>query len=248
MTRSCPARGFLTAEVRSAPARRRQWECAAATLAMIVAVPSSSPDARSRSGARAASRAWLTACEAADRDVAIARAARRYSWPRPRASRSTAARGAAPDRASTSTTSPARAPTTRCSAILRKLDASAATAASRPGPTSSPCWRRGEAAPPRLAGPRGPARRRRWRASPIGGAPDQDAETPRAARRARDAIDDTLTPHQREVLVAITLDDVPIDVLAERLDDSRPQNSRSTETHSDHSADSPSAAAARPVR
>ena len=30
-----------------------------------------------------------------------------------------------------------------------------------------------------------------------------------------------LTPHQREVLVAITLDDVPIDVLAERLQTTR---------------------------
>ena len=33
----------------------------------------------------------------------------------------------------------------------------------------------------------------------------------------RDAIADALTPHQRTVLVAVTLNDVPIDVLAERL-------------------------------
>jgi len=33
----------------------------------------------------------------------------------------------------------------------------------------------------------------------------------------RDAIADVLTPHQRTVLVAVTLNDVPIDVLAERL-------------------------------
>ena len=33
----------------------------------------------------------------------------------------------------------------------------------------------------------------------------------------RDAIADSLTPHQRQVLVAVTLNDVPIDVLAERL-------------------------------
>jgi RNA polymerase sigma-70 factor (ECF subfamily) len=33
----------------------------------------------------------------------------------------------------------------------------------------------------------------------------------------RDAIAVALTPHQRAVLVAITLNDVPIDVLAERL-------------------------------
>ena len=35
------------------------------------------------------------------------------------------------------------------------------------------------------------------------------------------AIEEELTPHQREVLVAITLNDVPIDVLAERLDTTR---------------------------
>ena len=33
----------------------------------------------------------------------------------------------------------------------------------------------------------------------------------------RDAIAHDLTPHQRDVLVAVTLNDVPIDVLAERL-------------------------------
>ena len=32
----------------------------------------------------------------------------------------------------------------------------------------------------------------------------------------RRGIDETLTPHQREVLVALALDGVPIDVLAER--------------------------------
>jgi RNA polymerase sigma-70 factor (ECF subfamily) len=37
----------------------------------------------------------------------------------------------------------------------------------------------------------------------------------------RDAIADALTAHQREVLVAITLNDVPIDVLAQRLNTTR---------------------------
>jgi RNA polymerase sigma-70 factor (ECF subfamily) len=37
----------------------------------------------------------------------------------------------------------------------------------------------------------------------------------------RDAIDDVLTPHQREVFVALALNDVPIDVLAERLNSTR---------------------------
>jgi RNA polymerase sigma-70 factor (ECF subfamily) len=31
------------------------------------------------------------------------------------------------------------------------------------------------------------------------------------------AIEDDLTPHQREILIALTLNGVPIDVLAERL-------------------------------
>ena len=37
----------------------------------------------------------------------------------------------------------------------------------------------------------------------------------------RDAISRALTPHQREVLVALALNDVPIDVLAERLNTTR---------------------------
>ena len=37
----------------------------------------------------------------------------------------------------------------------------------------------------------------------------------------RDAIDDALSAHQREVLVAVTLNGVPIDVLAERLNTTR---------------------------
>jgi RNA polymerase sigma-70 factor, ECF subfamily len=37
----------------------------------------------------------------------------------------------------------------------------------------------------------------------------------------RDAINDQLTPHQRQVFVALALNEVPIDVLAERLDSNR---------------------------
>jgi RNA polymerase sigma-70 factor (ECF subfamily) len=47
--------------------------------------------------------------------------------------------------------------------------------------------------------------------------PDADAETAELLDAVRDAIADALTPHQRAVLVAVTLNDVPIDVLAERL-------------------------------
>jgi RNA polymerase sigma-70 factor (ECF subfamily) len=47
--------------------------------------------------------------------------------------------------------------------------------------------------------------------------PWADAETAELLDAVRDAIAEALTPHQRAVLVAITLNDVPIDVLAERL-------------------------------
>ena len=49
------------------------------------------------------------------------------------------------------------------------------------------------------------------RASPAG-----QAEASELIHAVRDAIAEALTPHQRAVLVAITLNDVPIDVLAER--------------------------------
>jgi RNA polymerase sigma-70 factor, ECF subfamily len=50
-----------------------------------------------------------------------------------------------------------------------------------------------------------------------GSSPGEDAETTELLGALRDAIADSLTAHQRRVLVAVTLDDVPIDVLAERL-------------------------------
>ena len=49
------------------------------------------------------------------------------------------------------------------------------------------------------------------RTSPAG-----QAETSELIDAIRDAITEVLTPHQRGVLVALTLNDVPIDVLAER--------------------------------
>jgi RNA polymerase sigma-70 factor, ECF subfamily len=51
--------------------------------------------------------------------------------------------------------------------------------------------------------------------------PDQDAETGELMRAVQDAIEQELTPHQREILVALTLNGVPIDVLAERLNTTR---------------------------
>ena len=51
--------------------------------------------------------------------------------------------------------------------------------------------------------------------------PQAGAETRELLSAVRRAIDEELTPHQREVLVAVTLRGVPIDVLAERLDTTR---------------------------
>ena len=50
-----------------------------------------------------------------------------------------------------------------------------------------------------------------------GASPYHDAQMAELLSAVGEAIAADLTPHQREVLVAITLDDVPIDVLAERL-------------------------------
>jgi RNA polymerase sigma-70 factor (ECF subfamily) len=54
-----------------------------------------------------------------------------------------------------------------------------------------------------------------------GSNPHQDAETKELFSALQDAIESELTSHQREVLVAVTLNDVPIDVLAERLNTTR---------------------------
>jgi RNA polymerase sigma-70 factor (ECF subfamily) len=54
-----------------------------------------------------------------------------------------------------------------------------------------------------------------------GSTPDRDLETKELFEALKEAIEGDLTPHQREVLVAVTLNDVPIDVLAERLSTTR---------------------------
>jgi RNA polymerase sigma-70 factor, ECF subfamily len=53
------------------------------------------------------------------------------------------------------------------------------------------------------------------------GTPEQGAETAELFAVLREAIKGELTPHQREVLIAIAVNDVPIDVLAERLNTTR---------------------------
>jgi RNA polymerase sigma-70 factor (ECF subfamily) len=52
-------------------------------------------------------------------------------------------------------------------------------------------------------------------------APDTEAEQDELLEAISDCIGDELTPHQRTVLVALAIDGVPIDVLAERLNNTR---------------------------
>jgi RNA polymerase sigma-70 factor (ECF subfamily) len=52
-------------------------------------------------------------------------------------------------------------------------------------------------------------------------APDEEAEQGELLQGIQDAIETVLTPHQRKVLVALAVNGVPIDVLAERLTTTR---------------------------
>lgn len=54
-----------------------------------------------------------------------------------------------------------------------------------------------------------------------GEGPEHRAETDELMHAIKQAVDDCLTDHQREVLVALALNGVPIDVLAERLNTTR---------------------------
>ena len=54
-----------------------------------------------------------------------------------------------------------------------------------------------------------------------GGSPHASSESAELLAALRDAIAERLTPHQRDVLVAVTLNGVPIDVLADRLGTTR---------------------------
>jgi RNA polymerase sigma-70 factor (ECF subfamily) len=51
--------------------------------------------------------------------------------------------------------------------------------------------------------------------------PDEQAEQSELLTTIQHAIKEVLTPHQRQVLVALALNGVPIDVLAERLNTTR---------------------------
>jgi RNA polymerase sigma-70 factor (ECF subfamily) len=54
-----------------------------------------------------------------------------------------------------------------------------------------------------------------------GASPDADAERAELLHALSDCIGDDLTDHQRQVLVSLAIDGVPIDVLAERLNSTR---------------------------
>ena len=54
-----------------------------------------------------------------------------------------------------------------------------------------------------------------------GQSPPREAETRELMRALGSSIDGCLTDHQRELLVALTLNRVPLDVLAERLNTTR---------------------------
>jgi RNA polymerase sigma-70 factor (ECF subfamily) len=61
-----------------------------------------------------------------------------------------------------------------------------------------------------------------WELFPSGGtSPEREAEQSALLRAVQEGIEQELSPHQREVLVALALNGVPIDVLAERLDTTR---------------------------
>jgi RNA polymerase sigma-70 factor (ECF subfamily) len=54
-----------------------------------------------------------------------------------------------------------------------------------------------------------------------GESPQSQAETGELMRAIKQGVDSCLTEHQREVLVGLALNGVPIDVLAERLNTTR---------------------------
>jgi RNA polymerase sigma-70 factor (ECF subfamily) len=60
-----------------------------------------------------------------------------------------------------------------------------------------------------------------WSLLAGGGGADLEAEQSELLDAIRRAIESELTPRQREVLVALALNGVPIDVLAQRLDTTR---------------------------
>ena len=127
-------------------------------------------------------------------------------------------------RARSSTTSPTRRPTTRCSPSCRGSTASSAAAASRPGPTSSRSTRRASpcAGTPGAIATLSAELEREPRAAhaPVGRPRPRPRRRESCSARISTAIT-RLTAHQRDVLLALAVDGVPIDVLADRLSTNR---------------------------
>ena len=168
------------------------------------------------------SQAWLDrlAPDSRERDAAVGELhalllqAARFEVNRRRAS-------LAPGRRAT--TSPSRAPTTRSSSVLRRLpdfrgDSRFTTWAYKFALLEAGVKVRRRA----WQGREVQLEPEHWELIPRGGAtPQEDLETAELLADLREAIERDLSPHQRQVLVAVTLQDVPIDVLAERLDTTR---------------------------
>jgi RNA polymerase sigma-70 factor, ECF subfamily len=55
----------------------------------------------------------------------------------------------------------------------------------------------------------------------LGAAPGEDAERAELVKAVRQAVDETLTDHQRRLFVAVVLNEVPLDALVARLDTNR---------------------------
>jgi RNA polymerase sigma-70 factor, ECF subfamily len=64
-------------------------------------------------------------------------------------------------------------------------------------------------------------RKRAWQGREVPLVPDARAEQPQLLAILQRAIEEVLTPHQRRVFVAVAVNGVPIDVLAERLNTNR---------------------------
>src|SRR3954447_9869402 len=99
---------------------------------------------------------------------------------------------------------------------------SAAPAASRPGRTSSLSWKPRSLRKRAWQGREVPLEPESWDVNPSASlGPAAASEQTELLGAVRAAIAEALTPHQRKVLVALAINGVPIDVLAERLNSNR---------------------------
>ena len=186
--------------------------------------PAASRRRRSRPRRRGVTRMAARCCtRTAPRETRRSRACT-HSSSAPHVSRSRAAGRRCRICAETSsTTSPTKPPTTRLMSVLRRLD-------DFRGASRFTTWAYKFA----LLEAAVKLRKRAWQGREIplepeswdlfssaGLGPDAEAEQSELLAAVQSAIADVLTPHQRSVLVALALNGVPIDVLAERLNTNR---------------------------